>query len=119
LAETPDKAENYKVSKMRISKDRTALQYNEYLKASGIPEHVWNYRLGNKSALEWVIDQYRSKRDKRTGLNIDPNISRQSKYVMELIGKVVMVSVNTKQLSDKLSSSQWADASDFLEAEGF
>lgn len=118
-AETPGKAENYKVSKMRISKDRTALQYNEYLKASGIPEHVWNYRLGNKSALEWVIDQYRSKRDKRTGLNIDPNISRQSKYVMELIGKVVMVSVNTKQLSDKLSSSQWADASDFLEAEGF
>ena len=25
---------------------------------TGVPEECFNYRLGNRSALEWVIDQY-------------------------------------------------------------
>jgi predicted helicase len=39
------------------------LFYNEFLTLSGIPPEVFAYKLGNRSALEWVIDQYRVTRD--------------------------------------------------------
>ena len=44
---------------MKFSKDRTQLTYNDFLTLEGIPPEVFEYRLGNRSALEWVVDQYR------------------------------------------------------------
>jgi predicted helicase len=49
---------NWRVEKMTLSKDKTQLKYNEFLTLSGIPPEVYEYRLGNRSALEWVVDQY-------------------------------------------------------------
>ena len=43
---------------MRLSADRSAVVVNESLTLAGIPEVCFRYRLGNRSALEWVIDQY-------------------------------------------------------------
>ena len=43
--------------KMKLTADKRALVYNEFLTLEGIPE-VFDYKLGNRSALEWVIDQY-------------------------------------------------------------
>jgi predicted helicase len=31
---------------------------------SGIPQTAWEYRLGNRSALEWVLDQHRERKPK-------------------------------------------------------
>jgi predicted helicase len=42
---------------MRLSKDKTTLIYNDFLTLSEIPKETYDYRLGNRSALEWVIDQ--------------------------------------------------------------
>ena len=44
--------------KMKLSRDRTSLSGNRSLTLAGIPPEVFEYRLGNRSALEWVIDQY-------------------------------------------------------------
>ena len=30
----------------------------------GIPAAAWSYKLGNRSALEWVLDQYKEKKPK-------------------------------------------------------
>ena len=50
---------SYRVEdKMRLSKDKTQLKVNPSLTLSGIPPEAFDYRLGNRSALEWVIDQY-------------------------------------------------------------
>ena len=49
---------DYRVTKMHISKDKATLTYNQFLTLSGIPKETYEYRLGNRSALEWVIDQY-------------------------------------------------------------
>ena len=38
---------------------------NESLTLAGIPPEAYEYRLGNRSALEWVADQYRVKTDAR------------------------------------------------------
>jgi predicted helicase len=29
-----------------------------------VPPRAWNYRLGNRSALEWILDQYKEKTPK-------------------------------------------------------
>ena len=52
---------NWRVEKMKLSKDKTQLVYNDFLTLDGIPPKAFDYRLGNRSALEWVINQYRVK----------------------------------------------------------
>jgi predicted helicase len=58
---------------MKLSKDKTSLIYDKFLSLSGIPPETYEYRLGNRSALEWVIDQYQVSTDKRSGITNDPN----------------------------------------------
>jgi predicted helicase len=59
---------DWRVEKMALSKDKSQLRYNEFLTLSGIPAEAYEYRLGNRSALEWVVDQYRVSTDKRSGI---------------------------------------------------
>ena len=59
---------DWRVEKMALSKDKTQLKYNGFLTLSGIPTETYEYRLGNRSALEWVVDQYRVSTDKRSGI---------------------------------------------------
>ena len=72
-ARTPDEPLNWRVEKMRLAKDKAALAYNDFLTLAGIPQEAFDYRLGNRSALEWVIDQYQVSTDKRSGITNDPN----------------------------------------------
>ena len=58
---------------MKLSKDKTTLVVNPSLTLGGIPPETSEYRLGNRSALEWVIDQYQVSQDKRSGIKSDPN----------------------------------------------
>jgi predicted helicase len=56
--ETEDVPLSYRVEdKMRLSKDKTAVKVNPSLTLAGIPPETFQYRLGNRSALDWVIDQ--------------------------------------------------------------
>ena len=64
---------DWRAEKMRLSKDKTQLRYNNFLTLDGIPAEAFAYHLGNRSALEWVIDQFRVKTDKRSGIINDPN----------------------------------------------
>lgn len=58
---------------MRLSKDKLRPTVNPSLTLATIPPEVFQYRLGNRSALEWVIDQYQVSTDKRSGITSDPN----------------------------------------------
>jgi Type ISP C-terminal specificity domain len=44
----------------------------EFLTLEGIPPETYEYRLGNRSALEWVIEQYQVSTDNRSGITNDP-----------------------------------------------
>lgn len=89
---------NWRVEKMRLTKDKTALIYNDFLTLAGIPEATFAYRLGNRSAPEWVIDQYQVNTDKRSGITNDPNREDAPDYIVKLIGKVITVSLETQRL---------------------
>ncbi|MBN2021561.1 MAG: N-6 DNA methylase [Pirellulales bacterium] len=87
---------SYRVKdKMRLGKDRTSLCVNDSLTLAGIPPETFDYRLGNRSALEWVVDQYQVKIDKRSGIASDPNRADDPEYIVRLVGQVVRVSLET------------------------
>jgi predicted helicase len=86
---------NWRVEKMRLGKDKTSLSYNDFLTLRGIPPETYEYRLGNRSALEWVIDQYQVSTDKRSGIVNDPNRADDPEYIVRLIGQVITVSLAT------------------------
>ena len=100
--ETPGKPLNWRVEKMKLSKDKTQIVYNDFLTLDGIPKKVFDYKLGNRSALEWVIDQYRVKTDKRSGIVNDPNRVDDPQYIVQLIGKVITVSLETVEIVENL-----------------
>ena len=100
--ETPGMQVDWLVEKMKLSKDKTQLIYNDFLTLDGIPPDVYDYRLGNRSALEWVVDQYRVKTDKRSGIVNDPNCADQPQYIVDLIGRVITVSLKTVEIVKNL-----------------
>ena len=100
--ETPGKPLDWRVEKMKLSKDKTQIVYNDFLTLDGIPAKVFDYRLGNRSALEWVIDQYRVKTDKRSGIVNDPNREDNPQYIVKLIGKIITVSLETVEIVEGL-----------------
>src|SRR5713101_1224127 len=94
--ETPLVPLSYKVEdKTRLSKDKTQLAVNPSLTLGRILPKVFQYHLGNRSALEWVIDQYQVKEDIRSGIKSDPNRTDDEEYIVRLVGQVVRVSLET------------------------
>jgi predicted helicase len=95
--------ELYYVSKMKRDKnDPTKLIYNDFLTISGIPSEVDEYKLGNRSALNWIIDQYQVSKDKRSGITNNPNDwsyeSGNPRYILDLIQRIITVSMQTNAI---------------------
>ncbi len=87
---------------MRLTKDKTALSVNPSLTLAGIPPEAFDYRLGNRSALEWVIDQYQVTEDPRSGIRSDPNRDDDPEYIVRLVGQVIRVSLETVRIVKSL-----------------
>ncbi len=100
--EQPGMQVEWHVEKMKLSKDKTQLKYNDFLTLDGIPAEAYEYRLGTRSALEWIVDQYRVKTDKRSGILNDPNHAGDPQYIVKLIGKVITVSLETVDIIERL-----------------
>ena len=100
--ETPGMIVDWRVEKMKLSKDKTQLTYNDFLTLDGIPAEIYDYKLGTRSALEWIVDQYRVKTDKRSGIVNDPNRAEAPRYIVDLIGRVINVSLKTVEIVESL-----------------
>jgi predicted helicase len=73
----------------------------------GVPPQAWGYRLGNRSAIDWVLDQHKARKPK------DPTIREKfdtyrfaadKERVIDLLARVVRVSVETLRIVDELKS---------------
>ncbi|RKZ73403.1 MAG: DNA helicase [Gammaproteobacteria bacterium] len=100
--ENPKYPFSLEVEKMRLSKDKTQLIYNNFLILKCIPIKTFDYKLGNRSALEWVVDQYRIKTDKRSGIINNPNRKEDEYYIIELIKKIITVSIETQKIVEEI-----------------
>ena len=77
---------------------------------SGIPEDAWRYRLGSRSALEWVLDQYKEKKPRDPTIRERFNTYRFADYkeqVIDLLQRVCTVSVKTMDIVDDMA--YWED----------
>jgi predicted helicase len=81
-----------RVEKMKLSADKQSVRVNESVTLSEIPQEAFEYRLGSRSALEWVIGQYQMKGDS------DPNREDDAGYIIRLVKQVVRVSVETVRI---------------------
>lgn len=93
---------DWRVEAMKLTKDKSAIIYNDFLTLRGIPPEVFDYKLGNRSALEWVIDQYRVTKDEKGNITSDPNRMDDEEYIVRLIGQVITVSLETQKLVSSL-----------------
>ena len=88
--------------------DRSRLRYNDHLTLSGIPPEAHEYVLGTRSGIDWIIDRYYIKTDKASGIVNDPNqwgLERgEPRYIVDLIKRVVTVSVRTVEIVEGLPS---------------
>ena len=109
--------ETWRVLKMRWAKrkdpetgknvdDVTKLIYNKLVTIAGIPAEADEYMLGSRSAVAWLIDRYQVKKDKASGIVNDPNDwadeIRNPRYIVDLIGRVVRVAMETVRIVDGL-----------------
>lgn len=106
---TPD----FRVTKMKFAKqrndegksvnDRSKVIYNDTLTISGIPEKAYEYVVNGRSAIEWIMDQYQVKTDKKSGITDDPNdFSDNPKYIFNLLLRIINLSIQSVDLINSL-----------------
>ncbi len=76
--ENTDNRLDWRVEAMKLSKDKTTLIYNDFLTLSGIPPETYDYRLGNRSALEWVLTNTASLATRKAKSSAIPTASTTS-----------------------------------------
>ena len=103
-AGAPTAPKRYRVEKMRWSgsarqPDRSRIVFNDWITLAGIPNEAHEYRVGPRSALQWLIERYQVKTDKTSGIVSDVNrwgIERdEPRYVLDLVKRLVTVSMET------------------------
>ena len=91
-------------------KEKGEIRIDSETTLRGVPESAWRYMLGNRSALEWVLDQYKEKRPRDATVRDRFNTYRFADYkeeVIELLGRVCAVSVKTMDVVDDMA--YWDD----------
>ncbi|WEV58425.1 DEAD/DEAH box helicase family protein [Bifidobacterium sp. ESL0728] len=84
-------------------KDLTVLKVAENLMIEGIPLRAYDYVVNGKSAIGWLIDRYQITTDKKSGIINDPNdYSDDPRYIVDLVERVVTVSMKTLDIMDSL-----------------
>lgn len=103
---------NYKVTKMKHPKKDVldTIIYNEHITIRNIPEKAYEYVVNGRPAIEWIIDQYRVKIDKKSGITDDPNeFSNDPKYILNLLLSIITVSMKTLELIEELPKFEVID----------
>jgi predicted helicase len=97
--------QNFKVKKMayKNGSDKSVILINDLVAITNIPDDAHYFFINSRSALDWVVNQYQYSQDKSTGLISDPNLySEDYLYIVDLILRVIEVSVQTLNLHKKL-----------------
>ena len=83
---------------LRADMERGAIVLDAKTTLTGVPESAWRYRLGNRSALEWVLDQYKERKPHDPTIAAKFNTYRFADHkerVIDLLQRVCTVSVKT------------------------
>jgi predicted helicase len=93
--------------KLKSDPDKGVVVLDADTQLSGIPTEAWRYRLGNRSAIDWVLDQHKEKTPKDPTIREKFNTYRFADYketVIDLLARVVAVSLQTLAVTDAMSA---------------
>ena len=88
-------------AKLKADKDKNQIILDTETTLTGVPALAWDYKLGNRSALEWILDQYKEKKPRDPTIREKFNTYRFADYkeqVIDLLQRVCTVSVETMKL---------------------
>ncbi len=103
----PNDPKSFRVEKMvyggrATNPNKSQIVCNAHITLSGIPEQAHEYRLGSRSALDWLIDRYMVRTDKQSGITNDPNDwateHGDPRYIIDLVKRVTAVSLRTVEI---------------------
>ncbi len=92
-------------AKLKANKLTGEIIIDEKTTLTGIPKTAWEYKLGNRSALEWILDQYKESKSRDGTIEEKFNTYKFTDYkekVIELLNKVCTVSVESMKITDNL-----------------
>ena len=98
----------FQVEKMRFPKkeDKSVIEYNAWIKLSGIPPEAYEYVVNSRSAIEWIMERYQIKVDKDSGIKNDPNDwgaeHGKPSYILDLLQSIITVSLETRKIINGL-----------------
>ena len=97
---------------LRPAKERGVITLDDKTSLTGVPPEAWRYRLGSRSALEWVLDQYKERKPKDPTIAEKFNTYRFSDHkekVIDLLRRVCTVSVATMEVVDGMAHLERLD----------
>lgn len=103
-----EESEFYTVEKMRFPKkdQKYIIIYNSRITLSNIPEKAYQYVVNGKPAIEWIMERYQVKTDKKSGIKNDPNDWSAEvgnpRYILDLLLSVINVSTQTVDIVNDL-----------------
>lgn len=98
----------FRVEKMRFPKkgQKDTIIFNNKIVVSNIPDQAYEYVVNGKSAIEWIMDRYQMRADKKSGITNDPNDWAEEmgnpRYILDLLLSVINVSVQTVEIVNGL-----------------
>ncbi len=91
--------------KLKADKQLHTIEIDSHTVLHGIPAAAWEYKLGNRSALEWILDQYKEKKPTDPTIAAKFNTYRLADYkeaVIDLLKRVCTVSVKTIEITNQM-----------------
>ena len=110
--QTVDHAGEAKRVTLRADLDEGTIVLDDVTTLTGVPSEAWRYRLGSRSALEWVLDQYKERkpRDPTIRERFNPyRFSDHKEKVIDLLRRVCTISVATMEVVDGMAHRERQD----------
>jgi predicted helicase len=103
------------IPKLRSEPDKGLVIIDSETQLSGIPREAWDYRLGNRSAIDWVLDQHKEKTPRDPTVRAKFNTYRFADYkeeMIKLLARVITVSLETVKITDAMRNLDRTNSED-------
>ena len=104
----PKRPPSAPLPRLRADKAAGRIELDSVTTLADIPAAAWEYKLGNRSALEWVLDRYKESKPSDPTIRERFNSYRFADYkeqVIALLGRVCAVSVGTMAIIGEMGKA--------------
>ncbi|HNI43496.1 MAG TPA: N-6 DNA methylase [Chitinophagales bacterium] len=85
-------------ARLKADKEQGVIEIDMFTQLSRVPPLAWQYTLGNRSAIEWMLDQYKEKipADKTIAEKFNPyRLADYKEQAIDLLQRICTLSVET------------------------